>query len=484
MKRIFFIAAALIFSTPVISQDITGNWQGKLDVQGTMIPVIFHIVKDSNNKYSATFDSPDQKAFNLACSGVMINKDSVILLMKMINGKYAGRLSEDKKQLTGTWFQGGGSLPLTVIKTSDKVTLKKINRPQTPKPPFPYRSEEVEYDNADKTIHFGATFTVPLPDPGVDYFRAPIYPVVLMITGSGKQDRDETIFDHKPFAVIADHLSRNGIAVLRIDDRDIGKTTGNFSNATTADFAKDIEAGIDYLRSRKDVDTSNIGLLGHSEGGMIAPMVAGKRNDIKFIVLLAGPGVKIAALMEQQSIDVAATRGLSYKKLEQYRPLYRELISTIISEKDTALAKEKAVVVFKNWQKDKSESLVKNTTGVTNEKSLVTFTNGMVTQLNQPWFNYFIKFNPADHLSLLKCAVLALNGEKDIQVSSKPNLSAIKNALEKSRSVKFSTQEIAGLNHLFQHCKKCSVEEYGELEETFAPEVLEIIVKWIKQVTQ
>jgi pimeloyl-ACP methyl ester carboxylesterase len=206
-------------------------------------------------------------------------------------------------------------MPLAMKKTSDVVTTKEIKRPQTPKPPFPYKSEDVEYDNADRSIHFGATFTVPLPDPNVNYFRAPVYPTVLLITGSGKQDRDETIFDHKSFAVIADYLTRQGIAVLRVDDRDIGKTTGNFNTATSADFAKDVEAGLNYLKTRQDVDTGNIGLLGHSEGGMIAPMVASKRNDVKFIVLLAGPGVKISELMEQQSVDMAATSGTPAKSL-------------------------------------------------------------------------------------------------------------------------------------------------------------------------
>lgn len=484
MKWIFFIAAAIGLSNFSVGQQVSGNWEGKLDIKGTLIPIIFHIAKDSNNKYIATFDSPDQKAFNLPCNDVVVTSDSVILMMKMIGGKYEGSLSNDKMQLTGKWYQGGGSLPLNVNKTSDKVTLKTIKRPQTPIPPFPYKSEDVVYNNADKSIQFGATFTVPLPEPGVEYFRAPIYTTVLLITGSGMQDRDETIMNHKPFAVIADYLTRNGIAVLRVDDRGAGKTTGNFGRATSADFAKDVEAGIEYLKTRKDVDTSNIGLLGHSEGGMIAPMVASHRSEIKFIVLLAGPGVKITELMEQQNVDVAASNGLSKKMQKQLRPMYRDLVSTIIAEKDTVIAKEKAIVVFKNWQKDKSELLVKRTTGVVDEKSLIAYTEAMVRLMSQPWYNYFFKFDPAQYLTRLNCAVLALNGEKDIQVSARSNLAAIKTALEKSRSVKYSTLEMAGLNHLFQHCKKCSVAEYGELEETFAPEVLELITKWIKELKQ
>ena len=481
MKRIYFTLGLIITCDVAFAQSICGNWQGDLEVQGTVIPVIFHISKDSTGKFSATFDSPSQQAFNLTCSDVIIKEDSLFLLMKMIGGSYTGRLAEDKKFLTGTWYQGGASFPLIVTKTSDVVIIKEIRRPQTPKPPFPYRSEEVEYDNTDKTIHFGGTFTVPLPEPGVEYFRAPIYPTVLLITGSGKQDRDETILEHKPFAVIADYLSRHGIAVLRVDDRQTGKTTGDFSSSTTADFAKDVEAGIDYLKTRKEVDIHNIGLLGHSEGGMIAPMVAAKRVDVKFIVLLAGPGVNIIDLMEQQSIDVAAAEGVSEKELEQFRPLYRELVSGILIEKDSAKAKQKAIDIFKNWQKSKPPSMVKNTTGVTDENSLKAFTGTFVKQLNQAWFNYFIQFKPAEYLTRVTCAVLAINGEKDVQVSSKANLAAIKLVLETGKNSAFKTAEIPGVNHLFQHCKKCSVDEYGELEETFAPEVLDLIGKWIKE---
>lgn len=480
MKKIFFIAAAALLYGTAFSQDITGNWEGNLNSMGKQVPIVFHISKDKNDKYSASFDSPSQQAYNLACSDVIITNDSIILMMKILGGRYAGLFRENKKEIRGTWFQGGGSLPLTVSKTSNKVILTEIRRPQTPKPPFPYRSEDVEYTNADKSIHFGATFTLPLPDSSVNYFRAPVYPVVLLITGSGMQDRDETLMNHKPFAVIADYLSRQGIAVLRVDDRGMGKTTGNFSRATSADFARDVEAGIDYLKTRNDVDTFSMGLLGHSEGGMIAPLVASRRSDIKFIILLAGPGVKVSQLMEDQSIDVAVSNGASKKKMEQFRPMYRKLVNTILAEADTAIAIQKGIEVFTNWQNSKTRLVVMVTTGVDDEKSREAYVRNLVKTFSTPWFNYFMKFNPADYLTQLHCSVLALNGEKDIQVSAKSNLAAIQSALEKSRSVNYSTREMPGLNHLFQHCKKCTVEEYGQLEETFSPEVLELIGKWIK----
>lgn len=476
MKKIIFL---FIFLSSVIlsrSQSITGNWEGTLTVQATELPLIFHIKKDSTDKLTATFDSPKQQAYNLPCSDVMITGDSVILIMKMINGKYAGLLSADKKMLNGNWSQGGASFPLIMKKTSDVATAKEIKRPQTPKPPFNYHTEDVSYSDADGSIQFGGTFTRPLDKV------LKKYPAVLLITGSGRQDRDETIFDHKAFAVIADHLTKQGIAVLRVDDRGVGKTTGDFSTSTSADFAKDVEAGIDYLKTLPNVDIANIGLIGHSEGGMIAPMVSSKRKDIKFIVLLAGPGVPIIDLMEKQSVDVMTATGIPKDQSDQYKPLYKNLMLAVMNEHDTAIALKKATAVFTDWQKKTSKEVVQKITNVTNEKSQANFIADFVNGIKSPWFSYFIKFNPADYLSKNHCAVLALNGEKDIQVDAKQNLAAIKSNLPKITNA--TIREMPGLNHLFQHCKACSVQEYAELEETFAPEVLEIMAQWIKTVTK
>lgn len=477
MYKLILSFISVLISVYSFGQNIIGNWEGALQIQGTEMPIVFHIDKDITGKYIATFDSPNQKAFNMACGDVILKQDSLILMLPLIKGSYTGKLGENKKQLTGTWKQGAGSLSLNLKKTSDVATTKIINRPQTPKPPFAYKSEDVEYDNADKSIHFGATFTVPLPDPNVNYFRAPIYPTVILITGSGKQDRDETILGHKAFAVMADYLTRQGIAVLRVDDRDIGKTTGNYSTSTSADFANDVEAGIAYLKNRADVDTANIGLIGHSEGGLIAPMVAAKRKDVQFIVLLAGPGIAVLNLMEQQSADVMASAGILKTDIDLYRPLYKNMVTAILNAKDTTAAAKKAVAVFKQWQLVTPALTVKNTTGVEDEKGITDFTKAFIKQLSNPWSNYFMRVNPADYLTKINCPVLALNGEKDIQVAAKPNLAGIKNALQKNEHV--TVTEMPGLNHLFQHCKKCTVEEYGELEETFDPTTLKIITDWI-----
>ncbi|MBL0357810.1 MAG: alpha/beta hydrolase [Chitinophagaceae bacterium] len=461
------------------SQSISGNWEGILNIQGTEIPIVFHI-KDSSGKLSATFDSPKQMAYNLPCNSVFLNGDSLVLQMKNLGGKYEGLLTGDKKNLGGKWFQGGGSLLLDLKKTSDVVTSHELKRPQTPKAPFNYYSEEVIYFNPDKSIQFGASFTRPAKwTAKLDEIK---YPVALLITGSGQQDRDATLFEHKSFAVIADYLTKQGIAVLRVDDRGKGKTTGNISASTSADFAIDVEAGIEYLKNRNDVDISNIGLIGHSEGGLIAPMVASKRKDIKFIVLLAGPAVPIIDLMEQQAIDVAATAGVSKEQLELYRPLYRNIVNAIINQNNPSIALENATAIFNRWQTKTPAATVKNTTNVTDEKSKAAFIGTFANQLSIPWYRYFMKVNPADYLSKLNCAVLALNGEKDIQVAADLNLAVIQKIMAAQKVHSFKVQKMPGLNHLFQHCETCSVEEYGELEETFAPEALQLIGNWIKEV--
>ncbi len=479
MNKVLATITLFLFSAASFCQNYVGNWEGVLEIRGTDLPIIFHVSK-TNESLSASFDSPSQKAYNIACSDAFVKNDSLILLMAKINGRFAGKLDADQKTLSGIWHQSGYEFPLSMLKTSDYVTSNTPKRPQTPKPPFPYKIEEVEFTNADKSIKFDGSITVPIPDPSVDYFRAPIYPVVILISGSGPQDRDETIFNHKPFAVIADHLTRNGIAVLRVDERGIGKTSGMFKNSTTADFANDIEAGIDYLKTRVDIDSNSIGLIGHSEGGLIAPMIASKRKDVSFIILLAGPGIKTIELMEQQSDDVLAASGVSTTDRAIYRPLYKNLLAALLMESDTIKAKQKAIAIFKKWKNTVADSTIKNTTGVTDEKSMIRFTNTFVNQINDSWFNYFLKANPADYLSKVYCPVLALNGEKDIQVASKQNLEGINVALTKAKNKNFKTIEMAGLNHLFQKCKTCSIYEYAELEETFDIATLALISNWIR----
>ncbi len=480
MKKLLIITAAVLSSSMLKAQPITGNWEGALDANGTELTVVFHIAKDSTGKLIGSFDSPRQMAYGLKCSSISLAGDSVFIEMKAFGAKYSGLLGTDKKTMTGNWWQGGMTLPLELVKSGDVAIVQEMKRPQTPKPPFTYHTEEVSYNNADNSVQFGGTFT--RPSMWADKVKDMKYPVAILITGSGQQDRDETLFEHKPFAVIADHLAKQGIATLRVDDREKGKTTGRFMISTTLDFAKDVEAGIEYIKTRKDVDLKNIGLIGHSEGGMIAPMVASKRKEVKFIVLLAGPGVPIVELMEQQTTDVAISAGMAKDEMEKFRQVYKPIMLTAFNETDTTIAAKKIIALFTTWQNNTDSVTVKNTTGVTDQESLTAFARGVVKQVKQPWFKYFLQFKPADYLSNVRCAVLALNGEKDLQVAAAPNLEAIRAIMAEKMVRTFKVQQLPGLNHLFQRCKTCTMEEYAQLEETFAPEALNIISSWIKEV--
>lgn len=474
-------AACLIvagfFSGLLFSQAIsgyTGTWEGKLEI-GIELRVIFHIKENGKGGLQATADSPDQSAYGLTCDTIFISEKGITIEMHDLRATYTGKLVNDST-MDGTFTQSG-SLPL-LLKKVDKPTERK--RIQALKKPFPYYSYDVEYDNADKSAHFGATLTVPKPDSNINYIKEPEYPVAILITGSGQQDRDETLMGHKPFAVIADYLTRNGFAVLRVDDRGIGQTKADYINATSADFAKDVEAGIDYLKTRRDIDKNKIGLIGHSEGGMIAPMVASHRPDIRFIVLLAGPGIRIIDLMAEQNAALLKSAGVSEDAINKFLPVYKKTAMAIVKSTDSVSAKRSALKIMDKWMK-KTDTKTKEALGFSAAKSAKGYIDELYPVMSSPWFRYFLLFDPQPYLRQLTCNVLALNGSRDIQVIASSNLSGIEASLKKSKVKSYEVKEMPGLNHLFQHCTKCTVNEYGELEETFSPEVLQIMVDWLNK---
>jgi uncharacterized protein len=469
---LFFV---LSISGNLFSQSaVTGIWEGKLDLQSVKMRIVLNIEQLPDGKLSAAMDSPDQGVKGIPCDEIILKSDSLFVFINKIKMNYAGKLNETKTALAGIFTQGINSLPLNMQKV-EKVT--ELKRPQTPAPPFKYTSHDLEYDNADKTVHFGATLTFPKIDSNIRFIKAPVFPAVLLITGSGLQDRDETIMGHKPFAVIADYLSSRGIAVLRVDDRGTGKTTGDVLNATTADLAKDAEASLRFLKTMQGIDTNKIGLIGHSEGGLIAPMVASKRKDVSFIVLLAGPGVDGASILYKQQMDALINTGVSKNALAAFEVLTKKKLAILKKATNAKAANELLQQLFKKWQPEQKDSILIQL----NAKKLTPQQYAAATVANEfnPWLNYFYKTDPAIYSSKVKCRVLALNGDKDIQVYAKQNIPAIAAALNKSGNKKFKTIVLPGLNHLFQHCTKCTVREYGELEETFAPEVLKLMYDWI-----
>jgi pimeloyl-ACP methyl ester carboxylesterase len=431
--------------------DLAGDWLGTLAIGAMNLRIVFHI-KSADDGLHATLDSPDQSAYGLPVSSVQLKEGAVKLESEKVRGVFEGTISSDLSTLTGTWTQGAGSLPLSLKRVKDAALLQRQPRPQEPSKPYPYRAEDVAYDNKTAGNRLAATLTLPNG-------KGP-FPAVVLITGSGPQDRDETVFNHKPFMVLADYLTRRGLAVLRADDRGTGESTGDFTTATTADFATDTEAGIAYLKSRGEINPRQIGLIGHSEGGIIAPMVAARNHDVAFIVMMAGSGVPGDQILVAQSTLLAEAAGKSHEVALKTGEREREILDLLKQNQDDA-------ALQKSLREKLSAEMRDAQVGAA------------VTQLMSPWFRYFVNYDPAPALRKVTCPVLALNGEKDLQVPPKQNLPAIRKALENGGNKNFEADELPGLNHLFQTAKTGSLDEYATIDETIAPAALAKIAAWI-----
>jgi pimeloyl-ACP methyl ester carboxylesterase len=423
---------------------------GSLDIGGKTLRIALHLKHDAT-RWSGTFDSPDQGAFGIAMDRVDVDGNKLAWKIEKAGIVYEGAFDPASAAISGTLLQGGAKLPLQF---KHAVPPAPPLRPQEPKPPFPYSSEAVSYPNPQaEGVRLAGTLTKP-KGPGK-------FPAVLLITGSGAQNRDEEIFGHKPFLVIADFLARHGIAVLRVDDRGYAESTGNFATATTADFATDVEAGVRFLLKRPDIDTKHIGLLGHSEGGAIAPMVAIRMPEVSFLILLAATGVPGDELIEAQSYHGALASGASEAVAKQTREIEHAILHIVKTETDAAA------------RQDKLKALAAGTPGL--QQTLTQQT----AALNSPWFRYFLNYDPRPALAAVKVPVLALNGAKDTQVDPAQNLPAIEAALRKGGNRDVTIKLMTGLNHLFQPCKTGEVSEYLSIELTMAPEVLDLIADWI-----
>lgn len=463
MKKLFFAILGVFIALSASAQDITGTWNGLLKVPGAELRIVIHFEKTSNG-YSATLDSPDQGAKGLPASSVTINRDTVTIEVKSISGKIVGKIESDAK-ISATLMQMGMKFPLDLVRGDAKE--KVLIRPQEPVKPYPYYSEEVKFVNKIDGDTLAGTLTLPQ--------KTGIYPVVVMITGSGPQNRDEELFGHKPFLVIADFLTRNGIGVLRYDDRGVASSTGNFNKATSLDLSRDAESAVSYLMTRKDVNKKKIGLAGHSEGGVIAPMVAARNKNVSFVVLLAGTGVRGDVVLLTQTKAIAKASGASDKEVASLVKMNETVYNMVMKSTDDASLKSE----LKSYIKKTMDEDSINTKHLTEEDKAMRV-NGMVDQIASPWMKYFMKYDPATALVKLKIPVLAMNGTNDLQVLPDVNLPAIKKSLEKAGNKKFKTVEIPGLNHLFQECQKGSPDEYPNIEQTVSPKALDEMLKWIK----
>lgn len=470
MKKTWLLILVLAMSAATVTgqkslKDIEGTWTGALETIAGNIHLVFHFDMTEADTIKATLDSPDQSAMGIPMGRVIFEGDTLVADAPMIRGQFRGVCDGDST-LTGKWIQLGRSYDMTVRKNAVPITY---DRPQEPKPPYPYKVEEVTFRNTVEDFDLAGTLTMP---DGTGPF-----PAVVLITGSGAQDRDETIFLHKPFLVIADYLTRNGIAVLRYDDRGVGKSKGNMAEATSLTLANDAEAAVDYLMKRPGIDTRKIGLAGHSEGGLIAPIVASGNNNIAFIVSLAGPGVTGRDILMKQAYDILKESGTDDKEIEEALNINSHLYQMVIDEPDTRKFAKEAL----DWYGEELDR--QGLSAEERRKKMGALAEGIVT-INNPWMRYFIEADPAQYWSRVKCPVLALNGEKDLQVNYEQNLPAIKAALRKGGNRKVKTVALPGLNHLFQHAETGLPAEYINIEETFSPEALALMTKWIRKTTK
>ncbi|MDT3696430.1 MAG: alpha/beta hydrolase [Ignavibacterium sp.] len=462
IKTFLFIFLSL---QALAQQNLSGIWSGKLELPNSAtLTIVFNLKVDSNGIYTTTLDSPDQQAFGIQTESTIIKEDSIFINIPVIKGTYKGKIIFEEKKIDGKWSQGGMNMDLKVTKT-EKIEMPK--RPQEPREPFPYNTEDVLFENEVDNVVLAGTLTFPK--------NGNLFPAVILITGSGGQNRDEEIFNHKPFLVIADYLTRNGIAVLRFDDRGVGQSTGKQENSTTEDFAKDVLAGVNFLKERKEIDKTKIGLIGHSEGGLIAPLAAVQSNDISFIILMAGPGVSGYSILALQNELIMRSEGASEDEIQKTLKAQQEVFSILKNSSKDNLEKElrdKLSIEYQSLTDDEKAKLGDSETYINMQTNILT----------SPWFKYFLNHDPASVLEKVNCPVLAINGENDLQVPPKENLSAIKKALEKGGNRNFEVIELKGLNHLFQTSETGKISEYGQIEETISPLALQTMLDWIKKV--
>ena len=466
MRTLSILLISLLTTISITAQDITGQWNGALKVQGTQLRLVFNVTKNDTD-VSSTMDSPDQGAKGIPTTTT--NFENSILKITIASAKieYEGTLGKDNI-IVGTFKQGGQSFPMNLSK--EVIEKEKLVRPQEPIKPYSYHSEEVFFENNKAGISLAGTLTLPKKDG--------VFPVVILISGSGPQNRDEELLGHKPFLVLSDYLTKNGIAVLRYDDRGIALSKGDFKTATSADFATDVESAISYLKTRKEINKKKIGLIGHSEGGLIAPIVASKSKDVAFIVLLAGTGIQGDQILLLQQKLIGKASGISDEELQKNETENRKIFDIVNKSTNLEQLDKDLTIYIKQSLKDNPTE--EKPAGMSDED----FIKLQVKQIANPWMQYFIKYNPGPDLEKVKCPVLAINGEKDLQVPSKENLEAIKKALTKGGNKKVIVKEFPNLNHLFQECKTGSPSEYSTIEQTFSPIALDEIAKWIKQQTK
>jgi pimeloyl-ACP methyl ester carboxylesterase len=449
------------------SPSVAATWAGAIQLPGAALDVTVVLRQDESRAWTGAVDIPAQKAKGLPLTAISVEGAAARFAIAGVGGNptFAGTMSEDGTTLAGTFTQGQLSAPFELRRTGPPSAV--AGRPQEPRPPFPYRSEDVTFRNDAANITLAGTLTLPQ--------GAGPFPAVLLISGSGSQDRDSTIAGHKPFLLIADTLTRRGIAVLRVDDRGVGGSERGLVSPTTAGLAGDTRAGVSLLAARSDIRRERIGLVGHSEGGVIAAMLAADDARVAFIVMLAGGGVRGDELLMQQA-EVLLTAGGTPRPLIDWdlkmrRSVY-DIINAEVDGKPNEAARQVALQNVAAFPGMPDASTARQTMGQ------------LMQSMSAPWWRYFLSYDPATALARVKIPVLAVIGTRDTQVPSGPNLAAIRAALSKAGNTAVTVRELPNLNHLFQTATTGSPDEYASIEETIAPSALSLLADWIVEQTK
>ena len=444
------ILIPLLFVVLQSQAQVEGYWKGQIDLGAQKIEMAFDI-KMTENGFATTLDVPAQGAFDVPVDKTEFHQGKLDLRMDAMNATYSGELKG--LVIKGSFTQHGVSFPLNLERA---VKEAKQARPQDPKPPFNYKAEEVTFINPKEGNTLAGTLTLPEGEGP--------FPAVVLVSGSGQQNRDEELMNHRPFWVIADYCARHGIAVLRYDDRGIGGSDGEVKNATSMDFSYDAEAAFDYLRNRKEINATKVGILGHSEGGVINFMVSARRPEVAFLVSLAGPSVNGIEVLKEQQAAILRASGMTEEMVQFNGNANAQMFNIIETSNDREEADTLLRQLLKGW--GYNEELTEQTVG----------------QMASPWMYYFLRYDPTDAIVKTNCPALLLNGSKDLQVIASQNLPGYEKIIAEHGKTNLTLRELPDLNHLFQHCETGSPNEYFEIEETISPEVLEMVVGFVKGV--
>lgn len=436
---------------------VEGIWEGTLKFPGIEMRVIFKISRTPDGELKAFLIRPEMGDQEVPFTRVILEDRHLQLEAAPGEVLFDGQVRPEESTLAGNWNQGQFSQPLVLKKVSE---VFKFRRPQEPKPPYPYDEQEIVYMNREALCRLAGTLTWPREGWPC--------PAVLLISGGGAQDRDGVLMGHRPFWVLADYLTRRGIAVLRVDDRGMGASGCDLSQATSEDFAQDALAGVEFLKNRPEIDPHRIGLIGHSEGGIVASLAAARSSDVAFIVMLAGPGLPGDEYNYQFEASMNRALGRSEEAIASIIAVQRRIFAVLKEEEDTEAARARLQQILRELDPPMPEPLIE----------------GNLRRYLSPWFRYSITHDPGETLKKVKCPVLALFGEKDLQVLPEGNLDRVKKALKSGRNPDYRVELLPGLNHLFQTARTGAPSEYAQIEETIAPKALELIATWILEHTK